>query len=256
MRAVAVLLLLPVLAWAEDAGKKQKKRTPGEIAIEDPGTTIEDPAVAKREVARFLDKMKAAADDAERVRLLTRLGAWDHPEVFKTASRYLRHKSGPVAVAAVVACARQAESRERAGALLYRSLGREKREAVACALWVGAGRLGYDRKPAFTAALKILSKERGEIRKAATRYLGYTRAKQAFRPLAEQLDEPTYARPSGDARKMPESYWRELHDSWAGNRPHVQWALSRLVPGETFETRDEARQWAETEGKKHGIRWK
>ena len=32
-------------------------------------------------------------------------------------------------------------------------------------------------------------------------------------------------------------------------------ALSEIVPGETFETTAEAKQWAETQGKEHGIEW-
>ena len=254
-RAILAVLLLaaPGLAKKDD---KPKKPTPGEIQIDDPGATIEDPAVAKREVERFEARMKAAADDAARIKHLTKLGGWDHPDVFRAASRYIRDRSEPVAIAAVVACARQGESAAKAGPYLFRAIGREKREAVVCALWIGAARLGYDKKPGYNGATKVLQKEKGEVLKAATRYLGYIKAKQAFRMLAERLAEPTYSRPSGDARKMSDAFWRALHDSWEANRPHVQWALAQLVPGESFETKEEARQWARSEGKKHGIRWK
>jgi hypothetical protein len=72
--------------------------------------------------------------------------------------------------------------------------------------------------------------------------------------LAEKLDEPKNTLKVGETAP-PESYWRELWYEWKSNRPHIQWALSEIVPGETFETREEAQGWAETEGRKHGIRW-
>lgn len=250
------LLLLAALPVAGDGDKK--KPTPGEIEIEDPGGVIEDAAVAKREVERFSEKMKAARDDAERVALLERLGGWNHALVFRALSKDVKHKSEPVAIAAVVACARQSAT-SGAGAFLFRRIAREKREAVICALWVGTGRLGYDKPSAYNAALKTIKNTKGEILKAATRYLGYIKAKKAFRALAELLEEPPHSMPAGrdgEPRKMPDSYWQAIHDSWYANLPHARWALSQLVPGETFETKDEARQWAETEGKKHGIRWK
>jgi hypothetical protein len=255
-RGLLVLVIVAGLAGAED--KAQKKPTPGEIEIEDAGATIEDDAVAKREVARFAEKMKAAADDAERVALLTRLGGWNHALVFRAASKYIRHKSEPVAIAAVVACARQSAT-PGAGAFLFRALGREKREPVVCALWVAAGRRGYAKTTAYNAALKVLKNEKGEVLKAATRYLGYIKAKKAFRVLAELLEEPPSSMPAGrdgESRPMPASYWQAIHDAWYANLPHVRWALSQLVPGETFETKEEARDWAEAEGRKHGIRWK
>ena len=87
-RGVWALVVLAVLASAQD--KKPKPKTPGEIEIEDAGATIEDAAVAKREVARFDEKMKAAADDAERVALLTRLGGWNHTLVFRAASKHVK----------------------------------------------------------------------------------------------------------------------------------------------------------------------
>ncbi|MHC4136487.1 MAG: hypothetical protein ACYTDU_00580 [Planctomycetota bacterium] len=252
-RGLLAFLLLAAVSGAGD--KDKKKPTSGEIEIEDPGATIEDAAVAKREVARFEEKMKAAAGDAERVALLTRLGGWNHALVFRAASKHINHKSEPVAIAAIVACARQSGT-PRAGAFLFRSIGREKREPVICALWVATGRHGYDKAPAYNAAIKVLQKTKGEVLKAATRYFGFIKAKRAFRVLAEMLEEPTMSRPSGDKRKLPDSYWQEIRDSWEANRPHVRWALSQIVPGETFETKDEARGWAETDGKKHGIRWK
>jgi hypothetical protein len=255
-RGLLAFLLVAAVAGAGDEDKK--KRTPGEIEIEDPGATIEDTTVAKREVARFAEKMKAAADDAARVALLTRLGGWDHALIFRAATKYIRHKSEPVAIAAIVACARQSRS-SSAGSVLFKGIAREKREPVICALWVGAGRHGYDKTSAYKAALKVLQNTKGEVLKAATRYLGYIKAKKAFRVLAELLEEPSRsmpAGPSGEVRLMPASYWQAIHDSWFANLPHARWALSELVPGETFETREEAREWAEAEGKRHGIRWK
>jgi len=258
MRGLLALLLLVAVSGAGDKDDPRKKASPGEIEIEDPGATIEDTAVAKREIARFQEKMKAATDDAARIALLTRLGGWNHALVFRAASKYVRHKSEPVAIAAIVACARQSGSRG-AGAFLFKGIAREKREPVICALWVATGRRGYDKTSAYNAAMKVLQNEKDEVLKAATRYVGYIKAKKAFRVLAELLAEPPRSLPpgrDGEPRKMPASYWQAIHDSWAANLPHARWALSQLVPGETFETKDEARQWAETDGKKHGIRWK
>ena len=257
-RGLFALLLLAAVTGAGDKDEPRKKAPPGEIEIEDPGATIEDTAVAKREIARFAGKMKAATGDAERVALLTRLGGWNHALVFRAASKYVRHKSEPVAIAAIVACARQSGS-PSAGGFLFKAIAREKREPVICALWVATGRRGYDKTSAYKASLKVLQNTKGEVLKAATRYVGYIRPKKAFRVLAELLAEPSRSLPpgrDGEPRKMPASYWQAIHDSWAANLPHVRWALSQIVPGETFETKEEARGWAESEGRKHGIRWK
>ena len=258
MRGLVALLLLAAVSGAGDKDEAQKEASPGEIEIGDPGAAIEDTAVAKREIARFSEKMKAATDDAERVALLTRLGGWDHALVFRAASKYVRHKREPVAIAAIIACARQSTS-SSAGAFLFKAIAREKREPVICALWVATGRRGYDKTSAYNAAMKVLQNKKGEVLKAATRYVGYIKAKKAFRVLAELLKEPSRSLPpgpSGEVRVMPASYWQAIYDSWSANLPHVRWALSQLVPGETFETKDEAREWAESEGRKHGIRWK
>jgi len=248
------LFVLAALCTGEEKDKK-KKLTPAEIVIPDPGTPIEDPAVAKQEVARFNEAMKAAGDAAEQARLVERLGRWDHAAVLKAVSKLLKHKESAVAIAAATACARQAGNAPKAGAALYKTLGREKREDVACAVIVGMGRIGYAKKSAQAVIEKIFRKETEERHKAAARYFGYIKAKGAFRMLAERLDKPEMSRPSGDKRVMPTSHWQKIWEDWDAAKPHVQWALSQLVLGETFETMSEARDWARAEGKKHGIKW-
>jgi hypothetical protein len=254
-------LLLPILTLvgaalaAPDADKDEKKEpTAGEVVIPDPGTPIADKAVARQQVERFASSFKAAADDAERVRLLEKLGGWDHPEVLKAASKHLRAKNEAVAVAAIIACARQSTSRAAAGRQLARVFASDERTPVACAAIVGLGRMGYDKRSTRKEIVKVFKRDTKETHKAAARYFGYVRDKSAFRMLAEKLDEPKNTLKVGETAR-PESYWRELWYEWKSNKPYVQWALSEIVPGETFETTDEARGWAETEGRKHGIRW-
>ena len=244
---------LVLLTFCASGEEKKKKLTPAEIVIPDPGTPIQDKAVAKQEITRFKERMKG--DESERVAALTRLGRWDHPEVLKAATRYLGDRSTDVAIAAAVTIARQAKSKVKAGGALYRPLGKEKRPEVACALIVGMGVVSYDKKSVQKVIEKIFRKETEERHKAAARYFGYIKAKSAFRMLAERLDKPEMSRPSGDKRAMPTSHWKKIHDDWNAAKPHVVWALSQLVEGETFETADEARDWAIADGKKHGIKW-
>jgi ATP-dependent helicase YprA (DUF1998 family) len=252
---IAILLFAPGLAAEEE---KIEPPTPGEIEILDPGTAIEDPAVAKQEVARFVERMKEAEGDETCVELLTRFGGWDHPQVLSAASKFVRDKREKIAVAAVVACARQSTNKDKAGSILAKSLNREKRTTVTCALIVGMGKLGYHKKTVHKAVVKIFRKDTSETHKAAARYLGYIRDKKSFKMLAERLDEPKNTLPPQGRKKLPipsEAEKRRKWEEWKSAFPSVQWALNQLVPGETFESMDEAREWALTEGKKYGISW-
>lgn len=259
MRLLLALLLLPVLLvhaqeQAKPAEKKPKKKQAGDLVIPDPGTPIEDSSVARREVARFQTDWRKAESDEDRVKLLQRLGKWDHPEIMKAAAKHINHKSFHVAVAAVVVVARQSKDKDKAGALLLKALRREKRTDVICALLIGMGKLGYDKKNAIKEAISYFRKGWKERHKAAIRYLGYIKHKESFRMLAEVLDEPKPLRPD-DPRNPPESYWKERWYDWNEAVPYVRWALSQMVPGETFDQMEEAKQWVENHGKEHGISW-
>jgi len=176
----------------------------------------------------------------------------DHPKVFKEASKYVRDKNHRVATAAIICIARQKTSGEKAAKFLHRILDKEKRTNLLCAAMVGMGVLGYDR--AYDDVKKIFVKDMYEQRKAAARYFGYTKAKEAFRLLAEQLDEPVATNPN-DPDNPPASVWEERWKAWKENEKAVHWAISQLVEGETFETTLEAKKWAEANGKDHGIEW-
>jgi len=256
------LIAAPLAAQDEEpatppAEEEPAPPTAGEVEIPDPGTPVEDPAVARQEVVRFQGEFKdAKKDEAKQVELLGRLGAWDHPLIFKEASKYLRDRSYQVAVAAVVAVARQSTSADKAGRALFGILRREKRTDVVCASLVGMGRLGFTERGVYDEVQKMFVQGPGEIRKAAARYFGYVKAKEAFRLLAENLDEPHSTLPPDDPRNPPASYWEEKWKEWNSNRPYYRWALSQIVEGETFETTDEARMWAESEdGRERGITW-
>jgi hypothetical protein len=258
VRSLFALFALAGALAAEDtkAGDKEpaRKKTAAEVEIADPGTAIEDAAVARQEVARFEKEMREAEDAAAEVKLLERLGGWDHPEVFKAAAKRVKDKEREVAVAAIVAVARQGKSKEAAGRTLLGLLKAEKRTDLVCAALVGLGRLGIDSKAAIGEAMKLFQRDAKETHKAATRYFGYVKYKPAFRMLAEKLDQPKPAN-EADPNNPPESYWKERWEEWDSNVPHTRWALAQLVPGETFETTAEAKLWAESEGKEHGIEW-
>lgn len=261
MRVAFAFLLAASVLFAEDEkdlaamrGKPDPTK-PGGIEIPDPGTKIEDASVARREVVRFQKAMKAAKNNrGKQVELLQRLGDWDHPLILAEARKYVRHKDHTIAVTAVVACARQASSADKAGAALAQCLN-DKRTSVVCAALVGLGKLGYDKKSVRKKAYAFHSQSTDERHKAATRYLGYIRDKSAFRMLAEELDEPTGPANPNAPNNPPASYWKEKWIEWSRNVYYTRWALSRIVPGETFETAQEAKMWAEQEGRKHGIEW-
>jgi hypothetical protein len=254
VRPLVALLLLPGLVLAEDAPPKPEKKTAAEIEIPDPGTAVQDPAVARQEVARFDKEMRETKDPAAEVALLQRLGNWDHPEILKAATKYTKDKERDVAVAAVVVVARQGKSKEAAGRTLLGLMKTEKRTDIVCAALVGLGKLGIDGKSAVNEAEKLFQRDTKETHKAATRYFGYVKWKPAFRGLAERLDEPAPSNPN-DPNNPPESWWKERWEEWNSNVPHTRWALAQIVPGETFEKTAEAKEWAETEGRKHGIEW-
>jgi len=263
MRSLAPLLLLPALLLADDEkpaaekppeAKPEKRKTAAELEIPDPGTALEDPAVARQEVARFEKEMREASGAAKEAELLTRLGGWDHPDVLKAAAKYLKHKERDVAVAAAVAVARQGKSKEAAGKILLGTLKTEKRTDIVCAAIVGMGRLGFDNKSAVNEAMKFFQRDTKETHKAATRYLGYIKHKPAFRQIAEKLDEPVSKSPN-DPNNPPASWWKERWEEWNSNVAYTRWALAQLVQGETFELTAEAKEWAEKHGKEHGIEW-
>jgi len=260
---LAVLLLgfLPgALVFADDKpGEKEKPKEPkakaGDIEFGGAGVKIQDAAVARQEIARFKAEFKAAKkNEHKRAELLGRLGKWDHPEILKLARKQISDKSHIVAVAAVRVCVRQTSDKKKTGSVLLRALGKEKRTAVRCALLVGMGYLGFQNKKAKKEAEKFFRRDTTETHKAATRYLGYIKAKDAFRMLAEKLDEPRSKSPN-DPNNPPASYWKERWEEWNVNVKWTRWAISQLVEGETFESMDEAKDWAKAEGRKHGIEW-
>lgn len=262
MRVWTVLLIAGLAAFAEDEesdlAKMQQKADPslpGGIEIPDAGTKVEDSAVARQEVSRFKKEMKEAKNDATKmIELLTRLGDWDHPLVLAEAGRYVRHKHHNVAAAAIVACARQASSADKAGSMLYKCLS-DKRTTVICAALVGMGKLGYDKSSVRRKAESYFTQDTDERHKAAARYFGYIQDKSAFRMLAEHLDEPTGPANPNDPTNPPASYWKKKWEDWARNVYYTRWAIAQLVPGETFETTAEAKMWAEQHGAEHGIEW-
>lgn len=262
MRPLVALLLAPALLLADDqkpAGdkppdEKPKRKTAAELDIPDPGTPIEDPSVARQEVARFEKEMREAPSATKEAELLARLGNWDHPDILKAAARYMKDKERDVAVAAIVTIARQGKSKEAAGKTLLGLLKTEKRTDLVCAAIVGMGKLGFDNKAAIKEAQSLFQKDTKETHKAATRYFGFIKWKPAFRQIAEKLDEPVAKNPN-DPNNPPASYWKERWEEWNGNVAYTRWALAQIVPGETFELTAEAKEWAEKHGKEHGIEW-
>jgi hypothetical protein len=253
----AILLLLPALLWAEDTKaktEKKKRLTAGEVEIPDPGPPVADSAIARREVARFNKEWRKAKSREERLKLLDRLANVNHAVAEKTLSKYVRDKDYFVAVTAVVAVARQSEAADRASRTLLGCLKREKRTDVVCAALVGLGKLGCDDRSAVREAMSYFRKDTKEPHKAATRYFGYIKHKPAFRLLAEKLDEPRAKNPN-DPNNPPASWWKERWHEWESNVKYTRWALSQLVEGETFETTNEAKTWAEEHGKDHDIEW-
>jgi HEAT repeat protein len=253
MKRPLALLLLAAALLAQDPTKAEPEAADVEMPLA--GQPVEDRAVVKDRIARFQADVKAAKKDPKaRAALLAKLGEWDHPDIYKEAKKYWRDRNGEVAIAAVLACARQETSAPKAGSALWSHANREKREDVRCVAMIAAGHLGYDKPNARKEAQKLFKKDDSQVRKAAARYLGLVKDKSAFRLLAEKLDEPSY-NSNDPERPMPESEKRRRWTRWNSNRPWVVWALSELVEGETFETAGEARDWALAEGKEHGIRW-
>jgi len=263
--AIALLLPAAIVAADESGTEKEEEKAPditsildgkpGDIEIPEPGIEIKDSSVVTSELARFQGAAKQARkddDDKKLIELLLKLGEKDHKKILREATKYVRHDNHRVAVAAVVTIARQKSSGDRAARYLQRILDREKRTDILCAAMVGMGVLGYDR--AYDDVKKFFVKDRGELRKAAARYFGYTKAKEAFRLLAEQLDEPAPSNVN-DPNNPPASWWEARWKEWKANEKAVHWAISQLVEGETFETTIEAKNWAEKHGKKHGIDW-
>jgi hypothetical protein len=257
--ATLLLLLCAGTAWSQEGKKKKEAERPltaGEILIPDPGTKVEDAAVARKEIVLFLSEMRKTPkkEIRKRVALIERLGQWDHPMILKEVRKYTKDKSYKVSVAAVVACARQTSEKEKTAAALLATLKKEKRNDVVCALLVAMGRMGYDNKKAFKAAADRYNKTAVEPIKAAARYFGYVKSKAAFRMLAEKLDYPRPAQVD-DPANPPASWWEARYKEWKAYVPHVRWALNEIVPTENFDSTREARAWAESEGAKHGIKW-
>ena len=255
MRTLLLLLILPALLLAEEREEeKPKRKTAGELEIPDPGTAIEDSAVARKEVARFLKEWKSAQGAEQKIKALTRLGGFDHSDILKAATKHTKDRDHTIAIAAVVVIARQSRSKVKAGKTLLGVLRKEKRNHVICAALVGMGRLGYDHKSAVKEAIEFFRRDTKETHKAATRYFGYIKYKNAFRMLAEKLDEPV-AEKVNDPMNPSTAWWKERWIEWKSNVEYTRWALSELVEGETFETKNEAREWVETEGKAYGLEW-
>ena len=256
---LGIALLLSCIASAqEEPGKKDKKpKKPkaGDIVFSQTAVKVEDASVARQHVTRFVKEFKANKKDVPAmVKSLQRLGKWDHTLILGEAKKHIKHREFPVAVEAVRVCVSQTADTKKTGKALYAALKKEKRTNVVCALIVGLGILGRDDKFTKKECIKYFKRDTTESHKAAARYIGYIKDRESFRMLAERLDEPAPKRPD-DPTNPPASYWRERWHEWETNVPHVRWAMSQLVPGETFESTREAKEWARTEGRKFGIKW-
>ena len=261
MKMLVALLALASLALADDVTEEQKKkaeaeaRKPGAVEMPDPGTPVEDSAVARQRLARFHKAWKEAKKEPEAcIEALKKVGEWDHPAIFKAVVKHISHKDHTVAVAAIQASARQSKSFKKVASKFMRALKKEKRTNLVCGLLVGLGKIGYAKRDAIDVARKNFKRDTGERHKAATRYFGYIKYKPAFRWLAEKLDAPQPG--SVNSRtNPPASYWKARWHEWESNVAFTRWAISQLIEGETFDTKDEAKQWAESEGAKHGVKW-
>ena len=183
------------------------------------------------------------------------LGKWDHPLVLKEAKKLAKHKSHIVVVQAVIVCARQTSDRKKTGNFLLKTLKKERRNHVRCALMVGMGVLGYSTSAAKREVYGYFRRDTKETHKAATRYLGLVKDKDAFRMLAEKLDEPRAGNVNSPSNP-PASWWKARWHEWDSNKKWTRWAISQLVEGESFDSKKEAEDWAKSaEGKKHGIKW-
>jgi len=255
--SVLALLSAGLVLAQEGADEKKKPKKPGagDIVFTQIAVKVADASVARQHVSRFQKEFKASRKDVEaRNKALQRLGKWDHALVLTEAKKHIKDKSFPVAVEAVRVCVSQTSDPGKTGKALYAALKKEKRTNVVCALLVGMGVLGCKDKNSRKQATKYFKRDTTESHKAAVRYLGYIKDKSAFRMLAEKLDEPKPKRPD-DPLNPPASWWRERWFEWESAYPHVVWAMSELVPGETFETTKEAEGWAKSEGAKYRIKW-
>ena len=170
----------------------------------------------------------------------------------KKLKRLARDKNRFVAIEAIFACARQSDT-AKVARQLHGQLKSEKRTDLVCALLVSLGKIGYPK--AEKEAKKWFTRDTKTTHLAATRYLGSIQAKAYFRRIAEKLDYPRPADPDSPTNPSA-SWWKDRYEEWEINLPYTQWALSRLVPGETFESVREARQFAKSRaGKKAGIEW-
>lgn len=234
-----------------EAKKPEKRVGVAERELDEPGVKIEDPAVAREKLAQFEKAFRAEKDQFKKADLVKDLGEWIHPLIMKRAQKLARNKNRFIAIEGVFVCARQGTD-PKVGKALHKLIKSEKRTDIVCALLVSMGKVGYTK--AMKEAEKYFRRDTKDTHLAATRYVGYIKAKSMFKKLAEKLD---YPRPTNanDPANPPESWWKERYDEWEINVPHTQWAIARIVPGETFESVREAREWAQKHGKKHGVKW-
>ncbi|MEE8104433.1 MAG: hypothetical protein V3T86_02745 [Planctomycetota bacterium] len=252
---VLVGLMAATLLGQGDSGGEAKKEEKhvgvAERELDEPGVKIEDPAVAREKLTQFEKAFKKEKDQFKKADLVKDLGEWVHPLIMKRAQKLARDKNRFVAIEGVFVCARQGTN-PKVGKALHKLLKTEKRTDIVCALLVSMGKVGYTK--GMREAEKYFRRDTKDTHLAATRYLGYIKAKSMFRKLAEKLDYPRPAN-ANDPTNPPTAWWKERYDEWEIIVPHTQWALAQLVPGETFESVREAREWAQKHGKKHGVKW-
>jgi len=257
MRLLLVVPLAAAWLFAQGAETETKKKEekkyvkPADRDLDEPGVKIEDSKVARQRVSQFEKQFKTIQNNMKQAELVQTLGQWDHPLILKKAQSLIKSKNRFVAVEAVFVCARQGDGK-KVGKTLQGILKREKRTDIVCAILVSLGKIGYT--AAYKNAVLYYQRDTKDTHRAATRYFGFIKAKRAFRLLAEKLD---YPKPKNidDPDNPPASWWEERHKEWELSVPFTKWAINRLVPGETFDSTREAREWALANGKKHKIKW-
>ena len=252
----------------EDPNEREKRereereaKKPGALQIPDPGTEGRGKRRSRgSRVARFQKAWKANKKNSEEL-----IKAIDAPRASGTTPRSSRsssrsivsHKDHTVAVAAVVAVARQTTSPKKAPSTLMRALKKEKRTRghLRGSRW-GSASLGYQEgKTRSSSRRKHHRKDTSEKPqgRGALLRLHQVQGRRSV-CLAEHLDEP-YPENVNSPSNPPASWWEERFKEWQSNVPFTRWAIAQLVEGETFESESEAKQWAESEGGKHGIAW-
>lgn len=244
MNVLLAALLLLFTSLVQDGEK-----APGDVRDRELKTLSS--AEAAELVTAFKASWRAASTPSEKSDALDRLVQGRSPEISKELKKALGDRDREVVFRVVALLGTQPDDVARDALLSLTKAGRrfEPRRGAEAIRSLGYIGYGDDFKSLYDLFYKHGSKE---VRKAIIEAVGRQKDKRAVGILISVLDQP-HPKDPHDPSNPPASWWQDKFVEWSFFKDDAIAALEAIT-GQRFYNSETATEWAESEGKKLGIK--